>query len=287
VTRRGAAAALAALLAVVAAVPAAAATSSGRWAIATRGDDAARVQLRLEYAESADGSTFASSWSSDVPIGEAGIPAARLRAPVGPVSFDIVREPGTFACTGSAGNGSGAGLFSYVPNPRFDDALASRGLGRPTYRQSLQLGIAGTTLAFVDALRSSSPHVTAVDVVRAVEHGVTVRYVDELGALGARNVPVDTLVRMRDHGVTPEMMRALQRAGYRLSPEELVRLVDHGVSERYIVALRDAGYAHVTADELLQLRDHGVDGAFVARLRAHGYTNVPVKDLIRLRDAGI
>ena len=309
----------ASLIAAIAPLAAGAANSPtvGRWSIVSRGDDQSRVQLRLEYSENTDGGYSNSSWSSPVPLADAGITADRLRGPIGAVSFQIAREPGTFSCTGSAGEGSGAGQFTYAPNARFDDALSSRGFGRPSYQQSLELAIAGTTLAFADQVRTSAQRATVADLVRAVQHGVNPRYLADLAALGYKVGSLDQLVKLRDHGVTTEFVKAVQAAGYHnLSPEDLVRLADHGVRERYIsemraagytqvsadqlVTLRDhgvtpryigdlatAGYKNLSADDLVALRDHGVSVSFVDRLKTHGYTNLSVRDLIRLRDAGI
>lgn len=319
--RRHAAAALAALFALTCALATnVRATSAangvvGRWSMTSRADDASRVQLTFEYSSSEGGYSH-STWSNGVALADAGIPAERLRGPIGPVTFAIQREPGTFSCTGSAGEGSGAGQFTYAPNPRFDDALASRGLGRPAYLDSLRLAVANASLAFIDRLRATSGHVSISEVARALDHGVTPRYVDEVAAAGYR-VSVDQLVRMRDHGVNVDLIRAVQGAGYGSpSPDDLVRLADHGVNERYLREMRAAGYVHASAEqlvtmrdhgvttrfvadmaangyknlspeELIALRDHGVTASFVERLRAHGYANVPVRDLIRLRDAGI
>jgi hypothetical protein len=300
-------------------VPASAAGTQaiGRWSIVQRTDDQSRVQLRLEYNESSDRGNWNSSWSSSVPLAEAGIPADRLRGAIAPVSFTIAREPGTFSCTGSAGESSGAGQFTYAPNSRFDDALAARGLGRPDARQSLQFAIAGVTLSFVDQIRGSSRSAKLDDLLRVVQHGVTPRYVSDLAALGYKVSSLDELVRLRDHGVSADYIRAVQGAGFRnLSTADLVRLRDHGVSESFITEMRAAGYANATPeqyvstrdhgvtprfitemaaagyknlslDELIALRDHGVSVAFVDRLKAHGYTNLSVRDLIRLRDSGI
>jgi hypothetical protein len=258
--RRYAVAALAALLAVGGAfAQSASAAPAGRWSISpARGDDQTRVQLRLEYSDTSDGYSH-SSWSSPVALSDVGISAERLRGPIGPVTFRMQREPGSFDCTGSAGEGSGAGQFRYEPSAKFDDALAARGVGRPTLAQSLELAIAGTTLAFVDQLRASSQHATVGDLVRAVQHGVSPRYVADLAALGYRTASLD----------------------------DLVRLADHGVSEKYIADMRAAGYTKATPDDLIALRDHGVSVAFVDRLKAHGYNNLSVRDLIRLRDTGL
>jgi hypothetical protein len=317
--RRLAVAALAALLAAGGAFAQSAnASPVGRWSISpARGDDQSRVQLRFEYSDASDHGNWNSSWSSPVALADAGIPPERLRGPIAPVTFRIQREPGSFDCTGSAGEGSGAGQFRYEPSARFDDALASRGLGRPSFQQSLELAIAGTTLAFVDQLRTTSQHATVGDLVRVVEHGVNPRYIADLAALGYRTASLDDLVRLRDHGVTADFIRAVQAAGYRdLAANDLVRLADHGVNATYIGEMRAAGYTKVTADQLVTLRDHGVTPryigdlaaagyknlgaddlvalrdhgvsvAFVDRLKAHGYTNLSVHDLIRLRDNGL
>ncbi len=178
---------------------------------------------------------------------------------MGPISFSIQREPGTFACAGTAGEGSGMGQFTYSPNARFDDALASRGMGRPTLHESFQLAIAGATLAFIDRVRGTAQHAGISDVVLVMEHGVDPRYVDELAVLGYKTPTLDDLIRLRDHGVSP----------------------------RYVGDLAEVGYKNFSVDELVTLRDHGVSAAFVGRLKAHGYTNLPVSDLIRLHEAGI
>jgi hypothetical protein len=278
----------AALILGIAPANAAGTATAGRWAITTRGDDPTHVQLRLEYSDSSESGWSNSSHSSDVPVAEAGLPPDRLRGAIAPVNFQIQREPGTFSCTGSAGEGSGAGRFTYAPSARFDDALSGRGLGRPTYRQSLELAMVGATLAFVDQLRAAGAHATLAELLRVMQHGVTPKYVADLASLGYRVGSLDQLVRLRDHGVSIEFIRAVQAAGYaQVTAEQLVTLRDHGVTPRYIGELARAGYKNLSADDLIALRDHGVSVAFVDRLRAHGYANLSIRDLIRLRDAGI
>lgn len=289
--RRHAVAVLAACLAVtaLASAPAARAADSaaGRWAITTRSDKPDSVQLRLEYQEIESGSNWTSSWSFPVPAAEAGIPMDRLRGPIGPVSFQIQREPGTFNCTGSAGEGSGAGQFTYVQSARFDDALAARGAGRPTFKQSLELALANASLDFVDKLRAASGHASVADVVKALQHGVSPRYLNELAATGYRGLSIEQLVRLRDHGVNVELIRAMQASGYRLSPDDLVRLSDHGVNEKYLSAMRAAGYTNLTAEQLVTLRDHGVNADLVRAMLSAGYRNLSAEDLVRLSDHGV
>lgn len=222
-------AAIAALIVSVA-VPARAADPAtvGRWAIASQGDD--HVSLQLAYASANETENWNVSRSSTVALADAGISADRLRGRIAPVSFSIRREPGTFACVGTAGQGSGAGQFTYAPDPRFDDALASRGMGRPTVHQSIELAFAGTTLAFIDRVRATTQHVGVADIVRAIQHGVDSSYVEALAALGYPNPSLDDLVRLRDHGVTAPFVARLKAHGYaNLSAADLIRLRDAGI----------------------------------------------------------
>ncbi|NIP14550.1 MAG: 4-hydroxy-3-methylbut-2-enyl diphosphate reductase, partial [Pseudomonadales bacterium] len=57
--------------------------------------------------------------------------------------------------------------------------------------------------------------------------------VRELAELGYDPQDVNELVRLKIHGVKPELVRELRAAGYtELSVEEVVRLNTHGVSPR-------------------------------------------------------
>ena len=54
-------------------------------------------------------------------------------------------------------------------------------------------------------------------------------------------------------------MQELVTLGYKdLSLEQLIRLRDHGVDPTYIRELKTMGYTNQTPDDLVQLRDRGV-----------------------------
>ncbi len=260
---------------------------AGRWSIAPVRSDATRVALRFELdgANSTGEVTWVSSWSSTLPLADAGLSLARLQAQLRPVAFRIVREPGTFDCTGSAGGGSATGQFAYTAAASFDDALAARGLGRPTYRQSVALAAEGMTLTFVDRVRASSPHTSVAELVRIVEQGVTPAYAADMEALGYRAGGLDQLIRMRVVGVTPDLVRALLAAGFSdLSVPQLVRLAERGVNQQYVAGMRAQGVTTPSSDLLMRLHDHGVTPGYVAGLAAAGYTNLWPDDLLALRD---
>ena len=59
----------------------------------------------------------------------------------------------------------------------------------------------------------------------------------DLQKLGYQALPIGTLIRLRDHGVSAEYITDLAQIGYaRLSVEDLVSLRDHGVSPSGCVA---------------------------------------------------
>jgi hypothetical protein len=56
-------------------------------------------------------------------------------------------------------------------------------------------------------------------------HGVTGEYLQQLAALGYRNLTADDLVSLRIHGVSADYVRRLQQNGMtQLSADQLVRL---------------------------------------------------------------
>jgi hypothetical protein len=74
-------------------------------------------------------------------------------------------------------------------------------------------------------------------------------------------VPVEALVKLRDHGVDPEFIESMKRAGYGgLSADQLIVLRDHGVDAEYVQHVRRlfANGHKPTVDELIRLRDSGI-----------------------------
>lgn len=248
------------------------------------------VQLQLSYRTP----DSRSNQSRPIALVELqGLTAAQLAAPAnGPARFRLVRDAGTLACDGMFRNGRGAGNCRFAADRSFADALAKRGIGRPTSDQQFRLAMHGTKLAVVDELarqRYARPSVSqlvetglfAIDVpfLKALDaagyrvgsvsklvqmkiHGVTPDYIRELGAIGPayRKLPVEALVEMRIHDVTPARLRAFAQAGYRdLSRGQIVSMAIHGVSPDYVTQMAEAGYRGLTPEQLVSMRLHGVD----------------------------
>ena len=68
-------------------------------------------------------------------------------------------------------------------------------------------------------------------------------YIRGLAALGYKAIALDTLIRMRDHGVDSEYVRRLQQRGSgQLSVEELIRRRDRGDEDPHAAARAAAAW---------------------------------------------
>ena len=70
----------------------------------------------------------------------------------------------------------------------------------------------------------------------------TRQFVRELGDAGHRKLPLDELIRVRDHGVTPEYVREMRQLGHAPPIDELVRVRDHGVDVDFVRGMAALGY---------------------------------------------
>lgn len=139
---------------------------------------------------------------------------------------------------------------------------------------------------------------------------------DALNAAGLRNLSVDQLIAIRDHGVGTNLIRAaVQYFGQQVDAQSLTYLADHGVSSLYlqmvaasgvggmtpaaVVLMQDHGVStpllreatnyfspRPTATDLANLADHGVSSTFIQSLRRNGIQGVSIGDAIRLLDHG-
>ncbi len=111
---------------------------------------------------------------------------------------------------------------------------------------------------------------------------------DALDAAGMRNLSVDDLVAIRDHGVSTSLIRAaVAYFGPRISPADLVALADHGVSSSYLDSLRLEGVTGIAPASVIMLMDRGVRGSLIRAANAYFNPAPSVADLMYLSDHGV
>jgi hypothetical protein len=265
----------------------------GTWQIhyeQSRQPEPLRERVQLTFAHYEDGSRRHGTTSFGVrPAELRGLSLAQLSSYSGPVRFQLIRDAGTFNFEGEMRGGHGTGFFTFSPDSRFPQQLASRGYERPSAEQQYWLALHDVGYAMVDELRAQGyerPSVSQLVVMGM--HGADLDYMKSLSAAGYRVGSTHRLVTLRDHGVSREFIRGLADAGYRnLSLDDLQVLRDHGVTPDYIRSLSRFGFSGLTTRQLLEARDHGVTESFVEDFRDLGYANISLRDFVRLVDHGV
>ena len=246
-----------------------------------------RVELTFQHYE--DGTRRHGMTSFGVrPAALRGLAPSQLSSYTGPVSFQLVRDAGTFNFEGQMRGGQGTGFFTFSPDSRFPQQLASRGYERPTADQQYWLALHDVSYAMLDELRAQGYERPSVNqLVVMGMHGVDLDYMKSLSSAGYRVGSTRRLVTLRDHGVSRDFMDDLGNAGYRnLSLDDLQELRDHGVTPDFIASLRRFGFTGLTTNQLLEARDHGVTGAFARRNRSADGRLASAGELISRRDRG-
>lgn len=192
---------------------------SGRWQIHVfPGSQKARLQL----TQTGD------DWGSvDVPLQQLqGLKAVEIQAIRSQAGFQLVRDAGTFAFSGSFSNGSGSGEWSFQGNSTFTTELRKHGYEQLTVDQLYRLA-----LNRIDAL-----------------------YVAELAQAGYRNLSVNQLIALYSNDVRAEYITSLAATGYaQLSPNDLIALKSNGVNDAYIKSLQSRGYQNLSVHRILSL----------------------------------
>jgi beta-lactamase regulating signal transducer with metallopeptidase domain len=240
------------------------------------------VQLNVRTAHGSHGRTLRLEQLAGLPT------EAIASATSAPVHFPIRRDAGTFTVDGVCRSGACAGTYSFEADPAFADALAKRGIGKPTAQEQFALAVADVGAAYLDALAAAGygkPDIQAL--VSAAQHGVDIGYLRDMTSLGYRLGTLDRLIQLRDHGVDPEYVRGMAANGLpRLSSDDLVRARDHGVDPQYIQGLAAVGFGRLPLDDLINARNHGIDPEYVRGMQALGY-RLSLDDYLASRNHGI
>jgi hypothetical protein len=103
---------------------------------------------------------------------------------------------------GTCRSGFCGGTYVFDPDSAFADALAKRGIGRPTPQEQFALAISEVGTEYVEALAAAGDAKPDVRLlVRAARHGVGFEYLRAMIGLGYRVGALDRLIPLRDHGV--------------------------------------------------------------------------------------
>src|SRR4051812_14801157 len=128
---------------------------TGQWLIDHGSADSVHFTLRYSSEGSRNGGFWNSMWSTDSPIASLqGLNTGTLNSSAGGnVQFKLVRDAGSFDCTGWAQNGDASGHWSFVSNANYAAELKKRGLSTPAPSEQFEMAMADVTLGLVDELK--------------------------------------------------------------------------------------------------------------------------------------
>lgn len=204
----------------------------------------------------------------------------------GAVKFEYVHDAGRLLCEGHVASGTGAGTFTFVPNPQYSAELQRLGYTGVDPDKVFDMLMMDVSLEFARGIRAEFASATTDDLVKMRIHGVTLDYIREVHQAGYRDLSVQDFVDMRIHGVSTEFIRDLKAAGYNITARQLIELRIHGVSSDYLRELKNYGL-HPDASGLVQMRIHGVSPEYLKGLQDGGYGNLSVDQIVQLRIHGV
>ncbi|HZZ66472.1 MAG TPA: M56 family metallopeptidase [Candidatus Baltobacteraceae bacterium] len=141
----------------------------------------------------------------------------------------------------------------------------------------------------LDALNAAGLRNLSVDQLIALrDHGVSTRLIQASVSYFGPHVDAQWLTYMADHGISPGYLQELSFAGiHGITPESVVLLQDHGVSAELVRAAMSYFTPAPSASDLAKLADHGVSTNCIAGFRSAGLYGVGIDDAIRLLDHGV
>lgn len=233
------------------------------------------------------------------------------------ITFALRRDAGTFSFEGKGTPDRASGWYDFAPSAEFQRSMEKLGFRGIEPRDMFVFALDGLTIAGVGQLQGLIADSVDTDgLVRLINHGAGLKYVQSMTDAGFRKLRADEyrrardhgvsaefaremgdllgttfsleqLVRARDHGVSAEYVREMRSAGFKLSHEELIRARDHGVSVDFVKRMSQLGFEGLSIGEHIRMRDHGVTPDFVESMRDAGYTKLTAGELVRLRDHGV
>jgi len=110
-------------------------------------------------------------------------------------------------------------------------------------------------------------------------------YIDDLAAVGLKNLSVDELIALKIQGVTPAYVKEIHDLGMTPTVDELVGMRVQGITPEYIREMRSTA-SNLDTDELIGMKVQGITPQYAKEMRALGLKADP-DDLIGMKVQGI
>jgi beta-lactamase regulating signal transducer with metallopeptidase domain len=111
-------------------------------------------------------------------------------------------------------------------------------------------------------------------------------YIEDLQAVGVKDLNVDDLIALKIQGVTPDYIRQMRAAGLNPTVRELIGMKIQGVTPEYIQKVRTT-WPEATIRDVISLKIQGVDASDTAEYRRLGLDDLSLRRLVELKIQGV
>ncbi|HKU66329.1 MAG TPA: M56 family metallopeptidase [Candidatus Baltobacteraceae bacterium] len=186
-------------------------------------------------------------------------------------------------------------IATAVSTPKREAARAPQVQRAPAaHRETFALRappVATVAAAAANAISSEVAAVAAVapaaPMIVQAHQNMSGSLLDALNDAGMRNLPVDQLIALRDHGVSAVLVQSATSYFGHVTAPDLTFLADHGVGPRYIDVLRMGGITGISPADAVQMMDHGVSSSLIRSALGYFDQRPGPADLIFMADHGI
>ncbi len=110
-------------------------------------------------------------------------------------------------------------------------------------------------------------------------------YIDGMKSAGMGDLDVDELVAMKVQGITPEYVREMKQAGFKVDADDLVGMKVQGITPEYAKQMR-AAYPGIDADTMIGFKVQGVTPEYAAEFTKLG-VKADADELVGLKVQGV
>jgi beta-lactamase regulating signal transducer with metallopeptidase domain len=111
-------------------------------------------------------------------------------------------------------------------------------------------------------------------------------YIEDLQAVGVKDLNVDDLIALKIQGVTPDYIRQIRAAGLNPTVRELIGMKIQGVTPEYIQKVRTT-WPEASIRDITSLKIQGVDASDATEYRRLGLDDLSLRRLIELKIQGV
>ncbi len=122
------------------------------------------------------------------------------------------------------------------------------------------------------------------DIISLKIHNVTPEFIKKYNAAGYNNIPLDRVVALKIHNVTPEFIDSFKKAGYKnISLDDATGLKIHNVSPDTASAYTKLGYNNLSIDDLMSLKIHNVTPEYIQEFKKSRFGDLPLDEIVSFK----